>query len=364
MRSEPSVPSSTPRPRARALAFYLPQFHPIPENDEFWGPGFTEWTNVARARPLYRGHVQPRLPGSLGFYDLRLPETRRDQADLARASGVEGFVYWHYWFAGRRVLERPFREVLASGEPDFPFALGWANESWSGIWHGNPGRTLIRQTYPGAEDTRRHFAALEAAFHDPRYVRVADRPLFYLYRPFQLPSRTATLELWRSLARDSGFDDLYILAQVTKSDLRIHDLRDFDGVVLANFGLQAPGRIRSRWIRVRRRPWIVDYAQAWPDAVPTDVSRPTVHPTVLPNWDNTPRSGIRGRVYENATPEVFRRQLDYALSMIAHKPEDTRLVFLKSWNEWAEGNYLEPDFDHGHAWLDATRAVLLDSDRV
>src|SRR5215467_5970675 len=140
--------------QATLIAFYLPQFHPIPENDVWWGKGFTEWTNVTKARPLFSGHYQPRLPADMGYYDLRVPEVREAQAQLARNAGIEGFCYYHYWFDGKRLLERPFTEVVASGKPDFPFCLCWANQTWSGIWHGNPERKLIEQTYPGPEDNR------------------------------------------------------------------------------------------------------------------------------------------------------------------------------------------------------------------
>lgn len=159
--------------KARVLAFYLPQFHPVPENDEWWGAGFTEWINVAKARPRFPGHYQPRMPGELGFYDLRVPETRQDQVDLAREHGVAAFVYWHYWFGnGRRILERPFQEVLQSGRPDFPFCLAWANQTWSGVWHGAPGKVLIAQEYPGLDDFRAHFESVLPAFREvtPREV--------------------------------------------------------------------------------------------------------------------------------------------------------------------------------------------------
>src|SRR5262245_37746673 len=166
------------------IAFYLPQFHPIPENNEWWGPGFTEWTNVARARRMFPGHYQPRIPGELGFYDLRLSEAREAQAALAAEYGMTAFCYWHYWFGGgRRLLQRPFEEVLRSGRPDFPFCLGWANQSWSGSWYGAPERILIEQTYPGEKDHRAHFDAVLPAFMDPRYFRVDGRPLFYVFDP-------------------------------------------------------------------------------------------------------------------------------------------------------------------------------------
>ena len=192
--------------RARVLAFYLPQFHPIPENDEWWGRGFTEWRNVAKARPLYGRHYQPRIPADLGMYDLRVPETRAAQADLARAYGVEAFCYWHYWFAGRRILERPFNDVLRMKEPNFPFCLAWANQTWTGIWHGLHDKILIEQTYPGREDYIAHFRAVLPAFLDDRYVRVDGKPLFYVYVPKELPNSREFTDLWRELALEAGFN--------------------------------------------------------------------------------------------------------------------------------------------------------------
>src|SRR5262245_158766 len=174
-------------PRARLFAFYLPQFHPIPENDEWWGKGFTEWTNTARAKPMFKGHYQPHVPADLGFYDLRVPETRIAQAELAREYGIEAFGYYHYWFNGRRILERPFNEMLASGQPNFPCCVCWANESWTGIWHGTPDKTLIKQEYSGYEDHRRHFETLLPAFTDHRYLTVDDKPIFIIYRPWEIP---------------------------------------------------------------------------------------------------------------------------------------------------------------------------------
>ena len=202
-------------PRARVVAFYLPQFHPVPENDEWWGAGFSEWTNSAKARPLFPGHVQPHIPADLGFYDLRLAESREAQAALARKYGVEAFCYWHYWFAGRRILERPYEEMLASGEPHFSFCLGWANQTWSGIWHGAGERILIEQTYPGADDDRRHFDHVLPAFRDARYFRVNGKPLFYVFRPEQLPDPAAFVERWQAMAVEAGLEGLYLVAEIS-----------------------------------------------------------------------------------------------------------------------------------------------------
>src|ERR1019366_6300153 len=195
--------------RVRAIAFYLPQFHPIPENDAWWGNGFTEWTNVTMARPLFKGHYQPHLPADLGFYDLRLPEAREAQAALAREYGIHGFCYYHYWFNGQRLLERPFNEVLASGKPDFPFCLCWANENWTRRWDGEEQEILQAQNY-GDEDDLNHIRWLAAAFRDPRYIRVQNRPLFLVYRLSLLPNPARTVELWRDEARRIGVGELFL----------------------------------------------------------------------------------------------------------------------------------------------------------
>ncbi len=196
------------------VALYLPQFHPIKENDEWWEPGFTEWTNVTKAKPLYWGHHQPNLPSELGFYDLRVSETREQQAQLAREYGVDAFCYYHYWFGnGRRILERPFEEVLASGKPDFPFMLCWANETWSGIWHGLDNRILIRQAYPGPEDHKQHFKTLLPAFRDKRYLKVNGKPIFMVYRPEALPNPEEFCQIWRTLAIEADLPGMYLIAQ-------------------------------------------------------------------------------------------------------------------------------------------------------
>ncbi|MEQ1907083.1 MAG: glycoside hydrolase family 99-like domain-containing protein, partial [Pirellulaceae bacterium] len=219
-------------PRARIIANYLPQFHPIPENSAWWGEGFTEWTNVAKARPLFPGHYQPHVPADLGFYDLRVPETRAAQAEMASAYGVEAFCYWHYWFGGKLILERPLQEVVRSGEPDFPFCVAWANESWTGIWYGASDRMLMEQTYPGVEDYTKHFYYLLPMFTDPRYVKVDGKPLFMLFRPDSLPNVRQFLDLWRGLAIKEGLPGLHIIAY--KQDQWNAKAAGFDGATWAH----------------------------------------------------------------------------------------------------------------------------------
>lgn len=355
--------------KARVLAYYLPQFHPIPENDEWWGKGFTEWTNVGKAKPMFPGHYQPRVPADLGYYDLRVPETREAQAEMARKYGVEGFIYWHYWFGnGKRLLERPFNEVLASGKPDFPFALAWANESWSGTFHGlKAGNMLIEQTYPGDQDYINHFNTVLPAFKDPRYIKCEGKPLFFIYKPKQCPDIRHFIELWRGLAKENGLDGIFFVA-IANSLYDIHRAKLFLNDVMTD-GFDALNVINAYdWpitdlkYRLKRkvffkqlglipdvRPYCYEQFQS-----PLDDDE-KVFPTILPNWDHTPRTGRKGIVLYGSTPDSFRACLHKKMELLKGKPADKRFLIIKSWNEWAEGNYLEPDLRFGTGYLEALK---------
>lgn len=386
-------------PRARLIAFYLPQFHPIPENNNWWGKGFTEWTNVAKAKPLFKDHYQPRLPADLGFYDLRVAEVREAQVELARNAGIEGFCYYHYWFGGKPLLERPFDEVVASGKPNFPFCLCWANQTWSGIWHGAPNRVLIEQTYPGPEDNRKHFLALRDAFVDTRYLRVGGRPMFAIYRPTELPNVSAFIQEWQELAVQSGLPGLHFVAHLFYEESNWdYRLRGFDSCVIVGFrkifgtsardlfvganknrpqkklnhfraganGDASSGELRQ-WLWRRRRSLLGQfgnvrlYRHALPFLLEGCTEQPGVYPCVTPNWDNTARSGVRGIVLHDSTPDLFRAHLRDALDLVESRPMGERLVFIKSWNEWAEGNYLEPDQKFGLEYLKVIREEVSNS---
>ena len=350
--------------RARIIAFYLPQYHPIPENDAWWGRGFTEWTNVAKATPLFAGHTQPRLPADLGFYDLRVPEVRESQAELARVHGVEGFCYWHYWFAGKRLLERPFLEVLRSGRPSLPFCLGWANDSWSGIWHGCPDQLLMEQTYPGEDDDRAHFEFVREAFSDPRYICVDGKPLFLIYKPYQLREPERFIGRWQKWAVEAGLPGVYFVAHVNSLNWEAA-AKGFDAVVPHNPGVTTwfhfhpnPGSPDPSPLVRGRQPDIMEYADYARHALPplpTDIDS---FPCALPNWDNTPRCGRAGMVLTGSTPQLFEAHLNAAIDQVRDRVPDKRIVFVKSWNEWAEGNYLEPDAEFGQAYLEACRRAV------
>ena len=295
-------PAAASSLKARALAFYLPQYFPIAENDQWWGPGFTEWTNAARARRLFPGHLQPTLPGDLGFYDLRVPETRQAQADLARSYGVEAFVYWHYWFGGGdRILDRPFREVLESGEPDVGFALAWANQTWTGIWHAAADRVLKQQTYPGPEDDRAHFDASSRPSGTSATCGSGVARCSTSSARRSCPMPAAFVDRWQGMARDAGLEGLYLVAEA--SDLLGAGARYTDAAADgfdASVYMRLPARVtRASRLRMRAMRKALGGPEIWPysDSVVDEYPRdPDVQPCVYPNWDNTPRAGRRGLV--------------------------------------------------------------------
>lgn len=353
----------------RFIAFYLPQFHPTPENDEWWGPGFTEWTNVAQAKKLYRGHYQPKIPSDLGFYDLRLSETREAQANLAREYGIEGFCYWHYWFGnGKRLLQRPFDEVVASGKPDFPFCLAWANHSWAKKQFDKNGtqELLMEQTYPGEEDYINHFNTMLPAFKDKRYIKVDDKCLFVVYNPLDNESIYKTmLPLWQKLAKENGLDGFYFVGKSDKGRLRKEILAaGYDAVyndAVHNIHHQLP-LWRKVLIEIGQRifnlPQIYQYKEAVKYMVGEDEQAENAIPVIAPNWDHTPRSGNRGILFHDCNPKYFGKLVKHTLQVIRNKKPEHQIVFIKAWNEWGEGNYMEPDLKYGHGYLQALKDEL------
>jgi hypothetical protein len=346
---------------AKVIAFYLPQYHPIAENDQWWGPGFTEWTNVSKASPLFEGHHQPRVPSELGFCDLRVAETRHAQAELARAHGIHAFCYYHYWFGGKQLLERPFAAVLASGEPDFPFCLCWANEPWSRRWDGRADDVLQAQTY-SADDDIAHIQSLFPAFADRRYLTVEGKPLFIVYQARDLPDPAGTVDRWRSEAARAGLPGLYLMTVETGWDA---------GWDATEAGFDAKVLFQPQFSLLAKTPrldvgldslQVHDYARSWPTlAAPPPVSYPR-YETVFPSWDNSARRGSDAVVVHNSTPEAYgewlRAAVERSLARSVEGALPEPLVFVNAWNEWGEGAHLEPDVKHGRAYLEATRRVL------
>ncbi len=361
---------NTNNKKARVIAFYLPQFHPIPENDEWWGKGFTEWTNVGKAKPLFKGHYQPHVPADLGYYDLRVPEVREQQAEMAMYAGIEGFCYYHYWFGnGKRLLERPFNEVIKSGKPAFPFCLGWANETWTGIWHGSPNRILVEQTYPGVEDYTKHFYTVLEAFLDPRYIKVNNKPVFYIYRPLGFPDSRVFLDCWKELAIKNGLEGFHFIGQAwDEKEIDTIMSMGYDAVNV-NWQISIMKRhypAKYSWNRIseiflgsRLKLSIWDYEKFATKFTSDLDSKSNFCPTILSGWDNSPRSGRKGVIFTNYNPRVFDIHVKEVIQRTINKEFENNIIFLKSWNEWGEGNYVEPDLKFGWEFLDVLRNNIL-----
>ena len=380
--------------KARVIAYYLPQFHPIPENDKYWGKGFTEWTNVAKAKPLFKGHYQPRIPADLGFYDLRLPEVREQQAQMAREAGIEGFCYWHYWFGnGKRLLQRPFNEVLQSGKPDFPFCLAWANHSWkTSTWeNGGKDRMIVEQRYLGEEDYTMHFQEVLPSFRDKRYITIEDKPLFAIFDPYNFRDVSNFIKTWQRLAKENGLKGIYFIAicnststlqrnadgtlkrvtpNLQSSERVYNDLLNlgFDGI--NSFGKsRAEMLCMGKYMRIVKKllhqylPFLpthcINYEKITQHFFAPEDSWQNVYPSIFPQWDRTPRAGNSEGVYIKATPTSFKKHIQDALNVIKNKDVEHQILFLRSWNEWGEGNYVEPDLKYGHAFLDAIKETIV-----
>lgn len=379
--------------KARVIAYYLPQFHPTKINDKYWGKGFTEWTNVTKAKPQYRGHYQPQIPADLGFYDLRLPEIRQAQADMARENGVEGFMYWNYWFGnGKKILEMPIEELMRTAKPDFPFCVGWANHDWSNkTWQKTKRFTkdtvFLKQEYLGKQDYTDYFYYLLPMFRDHRYIKVDEKPLFYVFDPDSCPDMKEFIQLWQHLAEKNGIPGIHFVARadsIGKADEiykknfmnevkarydRYIDM-GFDAVSSMNFRraeILATGFFKKIIRNIRRK--IFGYALNSHDYMKltehyyTDEDKlDYVYPQITPRKDKTPRAGKNALVYTGSTPEKFRIAIKMALEKIKDKDDEHKILFLNSWNEWGEGAYMEPDIVWGHQYLDVLREEIVEDE--
>lgn len=384
--------------KARVIALYLPQFHPIPENDKWWGLGFTEWRNVGKAKPLFNGHYQPKVPSDLGYYDLRMPEIREAQAKMAEEAGIEGFCYWHYWFGnGKELLEMPFNEVVNSGKPDFPFCLGWANHSWSNkTWTTGKkfvkDSMLMEQKYPGEKDYILHFNTYVNAFKDDRYIKVDGKLLFVVFDPLSIPDVDGFIKLWNKLATENGLTGFHFVGIMSnfafhtttlgksqyrfisqKSDASMFYKKVFDlgfDAVNSRGGSHAEMKSKSFFIyffiKLIKSIFKMDilvkfnYKSIIKYLFVEEDTWENVYPTIIPNWDRSPRSGKKALIWYNTTPALFYKHILDALKIVENKKSEHKIIFLQSWNEWGEGNYVEPDIKYGTGYLDSLRKALVD----
>jgi len=338
------------------IAYYLPQYYSIDFNDKYWGKGYTEWTATAAAKPLFAGHYQPHVPSDLGFYNLLMPEVRIAQAEMARKYGIDGFCYWHYWFGnGKTIMEKPFQAVLESGQPDFPFCLAWANHNWH---KPKTGRIILKQEYPGEEDHIAHFYALLPAFKDPRYIKIDGKPFFLLFAPPLIPDLNRFLDLWNRLAMENGLPGIYFVGS-SQSDSRTAEYSNYQLDATTTFHLNDFHQHRSKW-KYRWEKYIrhnslnlASYSEAAKYFITDIEKREDVIPTIITGWDHSPRSGKKGLILTDYTPEAFKDHLDNVFAYITNK--SNKLCLVKSWNEWAEGNYLEPDLKFGRRFLEALK---------
>jgi len=346
---------------AKLIAYYLPQFHSIPENDNWWGVGFTEWTNVKNATPLFKGHNQPKKPGRLGYYNLLDKNTQRKQIELAKQYDIYGFCYYHYWFGnGKLLLEKPLELMLKSKELDLPFSISWANESWEGIWHGSPGKQLIKQEYPGKKDIINHFKYLLKFFDDSRYIKIDDKPIFTIHRPDLIPDLDMFVDVFRNQAHNAGISGIYLIGGYNYSLNWKPKPKIFDALISNGFNHAPNFLLKERYNSLSKRllrlklklninkPLVYNFEEINEVIKSIDTKNKkeglainNYFPLIISNWDNTPRLGRKGYLFDNFTDNTFKKHINYNFSLI--KDNTNKLIFIKSWNEWAEGNYLEPD---------------------
>lgn len=363
--SIPQQPSSS----TKVIAFHLPQFHRIPENDRWWGDGFTEWANVRRARPIYEGHQQPRVPLGGRYYDLSDAATREWQANLAREYRVDGFCYYHYWFNGKKLLEQPAEAILASGTPEFPFCFSWANESWTRSWDGATRDVLIQQEYGGEPEWRTHFEYLLPFFKDRRYLTYEGKPMFLVYRPQDFPAINGMFAAWQRWAQEAGMPGISFIKTLTCFDDRVGGPEYAASVSFEPWlaiRRRTPFTLRARWFAERAarallrsvhacRCHLWPYEEIWEHMISRKHAANEFRGAFV-GWDNTPRRGEHGKIVSGATPQAFgrfmRRQLAAATS------DGSPFVFVNAWNEWAEGAVLEPDEADGYAYLEQLRDAV------
>ena len=343
------------------LAYYLPQFHQVPENDAWWGKGFTDWTNLGRASPRFVGHLQPRIPRDLGYYSLDDPNTLRRQIEMAKGAGLGGFIFYTYWFNRHRLLEKPLEQLLGDATLDFPFCVMWANENWTRRWDGLEREVLIAQEYLESDDAAL-IACYARLFADARYIRVQGRPLWMIYRVTLIPDATARIAKWRKMFRELHREDPLIVM--------VQSLGDYDPMP---YGLDGavefpPHKLSQETPKINEGldlldpdfgATVHDYAELAKTSLTIEVPAYPLIKTIVPGWDNDPRREGKGLVLHEATPEKYQGWLEALVAYTARNDfYGERIICVNAWNEWAEGAFLEPDIHFGAAFLNATGRAI------
>lgn len=353
------TPPAAREDNVRLIAFYLTQFHPVPENDQWWGKGFTEWTNVAKAKPLFDGHYQPHLPTDFGFYDLRVRATRHDQIRTAKQYGIDGFCYHYYWFSGTRLLNQPLDDMLADPDSDMPFCLCWANENWTRRWDGAEHQVLIAQQYLPDDDLR-FIESLVPYLKDPRYITLDGAPILVVYRPQHLPDPRRTAQVWRDYCRGIGIERIHLCAALTHGNEGYAHFGFDSGVEFPPHNLQTRNYADSIIFHERFAGNYQNYIDIARTYLERTYPSANVFRGVFPAWDNTPRTGNRAVIVGNTSPDNYEHWLDGAIRATRRDfPQQPRLVFINAWNEWAEGCHLEPDCRYQREYLEATLRASL-----
>ena len=337
-----TIPFEGSQTAPKLIAFYLPQFHPTPENDRWWGKGFTEWTNVTKASPLFEGHLQPHLPGDFGFYDLRMRETRHDQIKVAKQYGVDGFCYHYYWFSGARLLHQPIDDMLADPDSDMPFCLCWANENWTRRWDAADHEVLIAQKYLPDDDLN-FIKSIIPFFKDRRYIRVDDKPFLIIYRPQHLPDARNTARVWRQYCESAGLGGIHLCAALTHGNSDYVKFGFDSGVEFPPHNLQSANINNKINFHNAFRGNVIQYAEIAQSYLDRRYPGFRVFKTVFPSWDNTARTKERALVVLNGVPENYEYWLSSTLDLVQRENKGDNLVFINAWNEWAEGCHIEPD---------------------
>jgi len=354
----------------RPIALFLPQFHPFPENDNWHGKGFTEWTNATKARPQFKGHYQPHLPADMGFYDLRLNETHVAQAEMANQYGIYGFCHYHCWFGGKTLMERPVEDMLKLGTPNFPFSLCWTNENWTRKWDGGNRQVLIEQNYSDDDDLN-HIRYLLPFFADKRYIRIDGKPVFLVYRTELLPDAKRSAEIWRNEAIKAGIGDLYLIrveSFVTNLDPvsigfdaasefqpNWHNLPMFEKPGFLETHLHKLGIKKSALLENK----IFDYGKVVEQNIQRQKKVDYIrYPSITPQWDNTARRQSGAVIFKDSTPELYEKWMKHLVDGFIPYSQDENIIIINAWNEWAEGNHLEPCQKWGKKYLEATARAL------